>query len=101
MVEEPEPAAPAAGVDTRYGAPAGRAEVRRYSEVDVEAARRVPSGFGEFDRVLGGGIVPGSMVLVGGEPGIGKSTLLLQVAARVAESAGPCCTHRARSRSSR
>ena len=86
---EPEPAAPAAGGDARYGAPAGRAEVRRYSEVDVEAARRVPSGFGEFDRVLGGGIVPGSMVLVGGEPGIGKSTLLLQVAARVAASAGP------------
>ena len=89
LVEEPEPAAPAAGGDARYGAPAGRAEVRRYSEVDVEAARRVPSGFGEFDRVLGGGIVPGSMVLVGGEPGIGKSTLLLQVAARVAASAGP------------
>ena len=40
----------------------------------------MPSGIGEFDRVLGGGIVPGSMVLIGGEPGIGKSTLLLQVA---------------------
>ena len=43
-------------------------------------APRIPSGIGEFDRVLGGGIVPGSMVLIGGEPGIGKSTLLLQVA---------------------
>ncbi len=41
---------------------------------------RVPSGFGEFDRVLGGGIVPGSLVLIGGDPGIGKSTLLLQTA---------------------
>ena len=89
LVEEPEAAAPAAGDDARYGGPAGRAEVRRYSEIDVENAARVPSGFGEFDRVLGGGIVPGSMVLVGGEPGIGKSTLLLQVAARIAAAAGP------------
>ena len=88
LVEEPE-AAPAAGDDARYGGPAGRAEVRRYSEIDVESAARVPSGFGEFDRVLGGGIVPGSMVLVGGEPGIGKSTLLLQVAGRIAASGGP------------
>lgn len=45
---------------------------------------RFGSGFGEFDRVLGGGIVPGSLVLVGGDPGIGKSTLLLQAAAQVA-----------------
>src|SRR5262249_49963483 len=43
-----------------------------------------PTGIGEFDRILGGGIVPGSAVLVGGEPGIGKSTLLLQVANSVA-----------------
>ncbi len=50
---------------------------------DVRTARtaRLSSGIGELDFVLGGGIVPGSMVLVGGEPGIGKSTLLLQVAA--------------------
>lgn len=89
LVEEPEAAAPAAGDDARYGGLAGPAEVRRYSEIDVESAARVPSGFGEFDRVLGGGIVPGSMVLVGGEPGIGKSTLLLQVAARIAAAAGP------------
>lgn len=45
---------------------------------------RIPTGSTEFDRVLGGGIVPGSVVLLGGEPGIGKSTLLLQVAAAVA-----------------
>ncbi len=51
-----------------------------YDLVDCAEADRVPSGIGEFDRVLGGGIVPGSMVLIGGEPGIGKSTLLLQVA---------------------
>jgi DNA repair protein RadA/Sms len=47
------------------------------------------TGIGEFDRVLGGGVVPGSLVLVGGEPGIGKSTLLLQAAANMARSIGP------------
>ena len=46
-------------------------------------------GIGEFDRVLGGGIVPGSLVLLGGEPGIGKSTLLLQVAGHFARDVGP------------
>jgi DNA repair protein RadA/Sms len=51
-----------------------------YEMVDGADEPRIPSGIGEFDRVLGGGIVPGSMVLIGGEPGIGKSTLLLQVA---------------------
>ncbi|HJX21185.1 MAG TPA: AAA family ATPase, partial [Steroidobacteraceae bacterium] len=49
-------------------------------------ARRFGSGQAELDRVLGGGIVPGSVILLGGDPGIGKSTLLLQVAARVAAS---------------
>src|SRR5215212_7392112 len=46
---------------------------------------RVPTGIAEFDRAIGGGIVPGSAMLVGGDPGIGKSTLLLQVGARLAE----------------
>jgi DNA repair protein RadA/Sms len=55
----------------------------RLREVKGSEDRRWKSGIDEFDFVLGGGIVPGSMVLVGGEPGIGKSTLLLQVAARV------------------
>jgi DNA repair protein RadA/Sms len=49
-------------------------------------AERLPSGAGELDRVLGGGLVPGSVILLGGDPGIGKSTLLLQVAAHVAAS---------------
>ena len=48
-----------------------------------------PTGIGEFDRVLGGGLVPGSLVLLGGEPGIGKSTLLLQAAAEFAQRTGP------------
>ena len=50
---------------------------------------RLSTGIGEFDRVLGGGIVPGSLVLLGGEPGIGKSTLLLQAAAHFARTVGP------------
>ncbi len=62
---------------------------RPYDLVDGAEAERVPSGIGEFDRVLGGGIVPGSMVLIGGEPGIGKSTLLLQVAHLLARTGGP------------
>ncbi len=52
------------------------------SEVDVEQAQVRPTGVGEFDRVLGGGLVPGAVVLVAGEPGIGKSTLLLDVCGR-------------------
>ena len=50
------------------------------SQISDQTLSRMPSGFEELDRVLGGGIVPGSLVLIGGEPGIGKSTLLLQVA---------------------
>src|SRR3982751_3598793 len=50
------------------------------AEIDEADAPRQPTGIGEFDRILGGGVVPGSAVLVGGAPGIGKSTLLLQVA---------------------
>jgi len=60
-------------------------KVRR---LDEGAARivRAPTGVGEFDRVLGGGLVPGSAVLLGGDPGIGKSTLLLQTAAAAAQA---------------
>jgi DNA repair protein RadA/Sms len=59
-----------------------------YEAVDGSEEDRVPSGIGEFDRVLGGGIVPGSLVLIGGEPGIGKSTLLLQVAHLLGRNVG-------------
>src|ERR1700687_2341276 len=52
-------------------------------------APRLPTGMAEFDRVLGGGLVPGSAILVGGDPGIGKSTLLLQAAAGLALSGVP------------
>ena len=53
---------------------------RRIGEIDVEAARSRPTGVGELDRVLGGGLVPGAVLLLAGEPGVGKSTLLLEVA---------------------
>jgi len=62
------------------------ATTARLGEVQGSESRRWKTGINEFDFVLGGGIVPGSMVLVGGEPGIGKSTLLLQVAARLQQS---------------
>ncbi|MBI4342700.1 MAG: DNA repair protein RadA [Candidatus Omnitrophica bacterium] len=61
----------------------------RLADVSLEDAVRVLTGLGEFDRVLGGGIVPGSVTLVGGEPGIGKSTLLLSVAGGLASSGHP------------
>src|ERR1043165_6245082 len=51
-----------------------------YSEIESQDDARVPSGIEEFDRVVGGGVVPGSLVLIGGDPGIGKSTLLAQAA---------------------
>lgn len=57
----------------------GAVKVSRVSEISVEEQSRMSTGFLELDRVLGGGIVAGSLVLVGGDPGIGKSTLLLQV----------------------
>ena len=58
----------------------------RIADVDVTRAAARPTGVAEFDRVLGGGLVPGGVVLVAGEPGVGKSTLLLDVAARAARS---------------
>ena len=67
----------------------GGGRPRRYDEVQADVSARIGSGISEFDRVLGGGIVPGSIVLLGGEPGIGKSTLLLQAAAHFATNVGP------------
>src|SRR3954451_13044667 len=60
------------------------AEALTLDQIDEAESPRRPTGIGEFDRILGGGVVPGSAVLVGGEPGIGKSTLLLQVAHELA-----------------
>jgi DNA repair protein RadA/Sms len=57
-----------------------------YNDIESQDDVRISSGVTEFDRVLGGGIVPGTLVLIGGDPGIGKSTLLLQVADRLSSS---------------
>ena len=61
-------------------------KAHKLSEIEMLDKGRMPTGFAELDRVLGGGIVPGSLVLVGGDPGIGKSTLLLQVCRNLAGS---------------
>jgi len=76
-------AQPTCGI-TSVGGAQSRAEPIALDEVEVlPAEARLPTGFGEVDRVLGGGLVPGSFVLLGGEPGIGKSTLLMQVLAGI------------------
>jgi DNA repair protein RadA/Sms len=59
------------------------AEPVDFSSVAAANVKRIPSGLSEVDRVLGGGIVPGSLILISGEPGIGKSTLLLQIASAI------------------
>jgi DNA repair protein RadA/Sms len=64
------------------------APARPIGEISVEAARARPTGVGELDRVLGGGLVPGAVLLLAGEPGVGKSTLLLEVAHRYAAGGG-------------
>jgi len=84
MVEVIEkPSAPAAGLPRVPGS-----EPRRLSEIGTEGLERLPLPLGEFARVLGGGVVPGSLILVGGDPGIGKSTLLLQTGALMAKATG-------------
>ena len=83
-----EPATAPAG--NRYGTLVpGGAGAQLYADVAYDTADRMSTGIGELDRVLGGGVVPGSLVLLGGEPGIGKSTLLLQAASNVARQSGP------------
>jgi DNA repair protein RadA/Sms len=80
----------ATGTERRSAAPAlGGGNAHLYADVDLVVTARLGTGTSEFDRVLGGGIVPGSLVLLGGEPGIGKSTLLLQAAAHFAAHVGP------------
>ena len=63
---------------SRFSAVAGSGKLQRLNEVEAREESRVPTGIAEFDRVLGGGLVQGAVVLIGGDPGIGKSTLLLQ-----------------------
>ena len=95
LVEEvaaPKVAAKGAGAARRMGGSASLGEggsvavAPRLRDISGSESERWQTGLDEFDFVLGGGIVPGSMVLVGGEPGIGKSTLLLQIAARLQQT---------------
>jgi DNA repair protein RadA/Sms len=71
----------------RASAAAGRP--RALNEISMERDDRVRTGIGELDRVLGGGVVRGSLVLIGGDPGVGKSTLLLQAARALSQAAPP------------
>jgi len=90
LVEErPTPEVVGAGtVGKRYSLAAASGP-QLYADINLVSTPRLTTGINEFDRVLGGGVVPGSLVLIGGEPGIGKSTLLLQAAAHFAHTFGP------------
>ena len=96
---EEQATAPSAAAATKSGlsAPAPKgltpaSPAQPITKINAAAAGRVTSGIGELDRVLGGGVVPGSVVLMSGEPGVGKSTLLLEVASRWAATAGNSAT---------
>src|SRR5574343_2012241 len=67
--------------NSRFESLAPAAKLQNLSEIEAREAERIPTGIGEFDRALGGGLVAGGVVLIGGDPGIGKSTLLLQALA--------------------
>ncbi|HEY7499386.1 MAG TPA: DNA repair protein RadA [Vicinamibacterales bacterium] len=86
--ERPSPAGVAAASSEKRYALAAASGPQLYADIDTDVAERLSTGIVEFDRVLGGGVVPGSLVLIGGEPGIGKSTLLLQAAAHFANAIG-------------
>jgi DNA repair protein RadA/Sms len=74
------------GPANRYSSLAGEARLQKLSEINPAEEPRQPTGIEEFDRVLGGGLVAGGVVLIGGDPGIGKSTLLLQALSRLADA---------------
>lgn len=83
IVEEITSIAPA----SRYQGYAGvEAEIKRMADVELQEEYRLSSGMQELDRVLGGGIIMGSAILIGGDPGIGKSTILLQVVAHLSQA---------------
>ena len=74
-------------VSKKAGVPEARSEkVKPVGEIDADHAARLPTGIGEFDRVLGGGAVLGGVTLLGGDPGVGKSTLLMQVLSGLSRS---------------
>ncbi|MGE8672799.1 MAG: ATPase domain-containing protein, partial [Achromobacter kerstersii] len=85
LEETVESSSPAASAH-RYAPLASASPVRSLSEIEARETPRQPTGLDEFDRVLGGGLVAGAVVLIGGDPGIGKSTLLLQALASLSET---------------
>jgi DNA repair protein RadA/Sms len=87
-VPEPAAAAGAAGRNTRFQALARSQPVATLADIEAAEVARTPTGLEELDRVLGGGIVEGGVVLIGGDPGIGKSTLLLQAAEALSRQMG-------------
>src|SRR5512141_374638 len=84
-VAEQVAAAPTSGLRSRTSGITPTRSATPVSEVAEQQVVRRTTGLGEFDRVLGGGLVPGQVVLLAGEPGVGKSTLLLEVGHRYAE----------------
>ena len=87
-VEERARAGASLARTTQASAPAAGREARPITELAGDSVRHRPTGIGELDRVLGGGVVPGAAILFSGEPGVGKSTLLLDAAARAASAGG-------------
>src|SRR5512144_2586385 len=85
LVESVAETAPSSGRN-RYSALAASGKLQQLAEVEATEVSRTPTGIAEFDRVLGGGLVEGGVVLIGGDPGIGKSTLLLQTLAHLASA---------------
>lgn len=83
--EEPVQTRPASSKGQR---PLERSSPQSITGVSISEERRIATNIGEFDRVLGGGVVPGSLVLIGGDPGIGKSTLLLQAGHAISQHVG-------------
>ena len=89
--EEAQREVPPRGLGTGSGHRRGRVlDFRKLNQHGETEGPRTASGLGEFDRVCGGGLVPGSAILIGGDPGIGKSTILLQVVARLANQGIKC-----------
>ncbi|MCX7177747.1 MAG: DNA repair protein RadA, partial [Proteobacteria bacterium] len=86
LVESIAEVASPANANNRFAALAGASKLQQLSEIRPRVEPRTPTGIEEFDRVLGGGLVAGGVVLIGGDPGIGKSTLLLQALCRLAEA---------------
>ncbi|AJD49537.1 DNA repair protein RadA [Isoalcanivorax pacificus W11-5] len=89
FVVDPATPARAASSASRSGYAGELADVQRLDQIELTETPRITTGIGELDRVLGGGLVPGSAVLIGGHPGAGKSTLLLQTLCRLAAQQ-PC-----------